>query len=177
MSERIRLFFECLTKWRYQESGDLAEAECIAIQDFGQGKEQTPGISNVALAKLALRLIKLKNFPIIAQQQTALVLDNCRNVIHIIESENYLNTWQVMQETAKVIKSRGFSKVIIIAHPMHVWRVNKHCQKLSLVPIIPYDLEKIPFDPASSQWWTRSAFLWIIRELPIRIYCLLRGYI
>jgi len=82
-----------------------------------------------------------------------------------------------MQETAKVIKSRGFSKVIIIAHPMHVWRVNKHCQKLSLVPIIPYDLEKIPFDPASSQWWTRSAFLWIIRELPIRIYCLLRGYI
>ncbi len=126
MIEKIRLFFECLFKWTVKERGGLDEVECIVIQSFGKGQIKSPGLSNEVIAKIVNHFIKLKFFPVIAQQEVAWALNNCQNLVHTIESVDYINTWQVCSETARVIKSLGWHKAIIIAHPLHLWRVSKH---------------------------------------------------
>ena len=59
---------------------------------------------------------------------------------------------------------------LYIAHPAHMQRVILTAEKLG-IPGFPLVDSTIPWsDRSDHQWWTKNKFLWMLREIPARIY-------
>ena len=92
------------------------------------------------------------------------------------EKGKYLDTREVVYQTWEIMKKHNWTEAIVIAHPLHISRVVKVFEKMGIETLIPKDVKNIPFDPNSTQWWTRNVFLWWLREIPSRIIYKMRGW-
>jgi uncharacterized SAM-binding protein YcdF (DUF218 family) len=66
--------------------------------------------------------------------------------------------------------------VVVVAHPDHVWRAVRTAENLGLQVVVA-DTSAVPCDPDSVQKWTRSRARLRSREILVRIYYLMRGYL
>jgi len=135
------------------------------------------------MAKLIEDLSIKYNLPIISQWEIADIIKKAKNHLKAVVLEHrikgkYLDTKEVAEQMMIEMKKQIWNNVVIIAHPLHVWRCVKVLEKLGTEEIIiPDGLEIIPFDFQSEQWHTRSFPLWVVKEIPARIFYFLKGWI
>jgi hypothetical protein len=186
------LFFikilKCLFHWwKRKPQGKMEEAEVIIVLAFGHRGPNNPGDSNIFLAKAVSRtsLNLAYILPMILQGEIlqALPWSSPRDSIFSIEKHRqpgkYLDTREFLLHAWEFCVKSGLgrnTKAIIIAHPWHLPRIIMMAERIGFRVVVP-NIGLIAFDPDSHQWWTRNWFLWIIRELPGRILCLIKGWI
>ncbi len=145
---------------------------------FGS-RAREPGLSNEAMAEVIRRLAPdvisvqweigraLRNLGITPHHE---VLAHRRN-------GRYLDTEEVASQMLNFLQASNLQNetVSVVAHPDHLSRCVKILRKLGITAVVLVRAD-IPYDPQSQQIWTRSPFLFHIREcLAFPIY-LFRGY-
>lgn len=169
----------CFFGWSVETSRDLSSAQAIIAQSFGLRARGEPGLSNRILGLAVKAIYRDHQLPVILQWEVAQYASGVPAIgiirKHRIEGE-YLDTYEVLAQTAEICKKNGWGRVIVIAHPHHMWRVAQTAEKFGLEPLIP-QLPPVPYDSESIQLWTRSPFLFIPREVLYRLYLLFRGQI
>jgi len=176
-----KTLIDCFLVWKINPKRGKQQPDLVGVFSFGFRKDG-PGLSNIAMARLVERLSEKYNLPVISQWEVADGITRKRNLIEKIIREHrikgeYLDTREVAIQMVAEMKKKGWKKIIIIAHSLHAWRCVKALEKLGIETIIPDELRMIPFDSKSKQRRTRNLFLWIIREIPTRLYFLLKGWI
>lgn len=183
--------FELLTTWKvsYASKDELASCDAIAAFSFGQGKNKTPGATNIALAHA------IKNFnrklPILVQWEIADELSKLKiNFNYSARLNNgYLNTKGVADQFLNYSKKHNFNSLVIFAHPDHQYRCGEICNKLGfsiefarIEDYLPngwqeYGCDNKGYWPNSAQSWTRSQIKFIPFEIKVRLEFLSKGYI
>lgn len=183
----VGCFWPFLSSKDIEPRGNLAEADVIFAQSFGFRRIDSrivPGLSNEVMArKLVWEIFKMYHYPMILQWEVAAALPEKPIDLWEIKKHRkkgkYLDSYEVALQTVEIMKKHGWRKIILIAQPWHMWRKIKIFEKMGIEIIIPPELWIIPFDKKSDirQWWTKSWFLWIIREIPARLISLKRKWI
>lgn len=189
--------WDCIFSWEVEDSTnkEIADTEVVIGLSFGQRKD-TPGPIN---EKLADEIFLLPvNLPLILQQEIASALlpnEKLANLPQATESSKtafppelfvisehsrkpgkYLDTREVLTQAAAICKERGWKKIILVAHPDHMWRVKESAKKLGFALVRTWSTQ-VFYDPESAQFWTRNRAFFVIREIPARIIYLLKGWI
>ena len=141
------------------------------------------GKSNEALANDYVRVYRERyDLPLTLQWELAYFLDgmikrDCVIWGHGLE-DNCLDTRQVLLQAMEICDKKlgGTRKIILIAHPHHLWRAMMNAKKLGFEPIIPM-IANVPYDPYSHQWWTRSKWAFVPYEIATRLVYLWKGWI
>ncbi|MFH0952463.1 MAG: hypothetical protein V1838_04780 [Patescibacteria group bacterium] len=146
----------------------LVNAEVVMALSFGR-RRQEPGIVNVMMTETISHLSTKYQLPVIAQAEIADCLSNLEvaGVVRRCLDGRYLDTHEVVRQMAAICRRYGWKRAVIVAHPHHLWRVVKVAEKFGLKLIIP-NIGKIRYDSHSVQLWTRSAWLFIPREILVR---------
>lgn len=180
MLERIKTFLNCFFVRKVKPQGKLSEADVIGAFSLGFLKND-PGLSNEVMARFVEKLFNIHQLHIISQWEITdamrVTLIPIKNIHEHRIKGKYLDTLEVAAQMVEEMKKQGWKKIVVVAHPLHVWRCVKILQKLGVEPIIPARLKTIPFDPRSEQWWTRNRILWTIKEIPIRLGSFVKGWI
>jgi len=175
----FKKLIECFFCWKVRPRGDLRKAQVIVAQSFGC-RENEPGISNETMARLAWKIRQKLHLSMILQWEIAEALPEKSRDLWIIERHReegkYLDTYEVLDQAKEIIKEQGWRTAVLIAHPWQIWRAMAVFKKMGIKIIIP-NLDSIPFNPESTQWWTRNMFLWILREIPTRLLYLIKSWI
>jgi hypothetical protein len=173
---------ECVFCWRVKPStnAELRESDAIVGLSFGHWGS-APGLSNIVLAGCIFNLNKFLLLPLILQREIgdALPGKHQKDKLFLIsehqEPGKYLDTYEVLRQAWEIAKEQGWTKIVLVAHPAHLWRCKMVAERLGFVVrprryVIPYDRE-------SHQIWTRSPLLFIPREIVSRLIYLLKGWI
>jgi hypothetical protein len=159
-----------------------ASKKAIFALSFGQGANGTPGKSNKALAEVVKKLHEESSLPMLLQWEIAdcvsgLIKEGRDLVVRKHRAEGkYLDTREVIAQAWEFAKKRGIKKVIVVAHPDHAPRCAAVAAKIGFDVEIANTLE-IPYDPESTQDWTRSAVVFKPREEMAMEYYRQLGYI
>ncbi len=145
-----------------------------------------PGIPNKEIAKAVKELMTRYFIPAIVQWEIAAAFDtewyreNKKRITCIWptkERNTYFNTNEVNVLSLQAAEKLGRSNPIEVAHKMQIQRAALIIKKLSgKFPLIPDDIPK-SFDEKSLQWWTRTIWACMFREIPTRMYHILTGRI
>lgn len=171
MPSKLWLLWQCFFAWRMENDG--INGDCFAVFSFGKG------FTNEYMANM-LKIFRTCNIsmPIFAQYEVAHYLAGQKEIISIGDDKcGYLPSWIVAKMMIEKMKERGCKKPIIVGYWLHVWRIYYHFKKYNYDPLIQPNLQAILMDPKSAQKWTTKNWRWIIREIPVRLYCLVKGYI
>lgn len=186
----LRGVWWCFFSWEVAlaDYEELLECQVALGQSFGL-REDGPGLSNESLAKIIewLQEAYPHLFPPLVQWEIRDALPKGYVLSFVVEKHRvegkYLETREVFAQQAEVCHQNGWQRVIALAHPDHMGRVCEVIRAFKLDPV-PFPITPsaantvdVPYDPLSSQWWTRSRPLFKLREIPTRIYYLLRGWI
>jgi len=176
----LKKLIQCFFVWRVPPSGEdaLCHAEVALVQSFGL-RRGAPGLSNGALASIARNLHEHYGLPLVLQWEIADCLPDLQKAGVIRRHRTpdaYLDTREVLVQSAEICRKHGWRKAIIVAHPDHVWRVMKTAEKLDFGIAIT-DMASIPYDSLSLQPWTRSRWRFVPREIIARLLYLVRGWI
>lgn len=176
----LKRFKACLLEWHAEIDSPeaLAQADVIIAQAFGR-RQSDPGPSNQALAEVVARIAKPQHLPVILQWEVADAYSaEVGESVYVVRSHRqpgkYLDTLEVLEQAALICHQHGWQKAVIVAHPDHAWRVVANACKLGFTVLTP-DTSNCPYDPESVQSWTRSAWLFLPREIVARLLCLVRG--
>jgi uncharacterized SAM-binding protein YcdF (DUF218 family) len=135
------------------------------------------GVSNVVLARIAMAYSALLGSPIICQKEVRDHLDaDGRGVdVEVIRGREgmYLDTYRALVETKAICEKRGWTKVLLVAHPDHISRAALEAQRLGL-DVDTADVAGVPYDSSSAQWWTRNRLLFKVWDLGARFFSFLR---
>tara|TARA_Y100000310_G_scaffold149264_2_gene148542 strand:+ start:164 stop:688 length:525 start_codon:yes stop_codon:yes gene_type:complete len=172
------------------ESGNEKHINAIIAFAFGcdlDGDEIRPGVSNEAIASIVVAGQNINKYPpqpaIIVQREINDVFQakewDVKSVFEIRKhrvSEKYLDTQEVAEQAAEIMHDNDWQAAVVVAHHGHVKRCIKCLEKLGIKSINLGSLQIVPYNKDSSQWWTRSWFLWWLREIPTRAYYKLKGW-
>lgn len=180
MLEKIKTFFGCFFSWIVSPSDSLEEAEVFIAQSFGRRKN-SPGKSNKELADEIRKLHRRYPRPLILQWEVADCFEDLKKWIVLrIERHRilgkYLDSEEVKTQAVIEMKKRGWRNAILISQPWQTWRCKRILECLGVSVKIPL-MKSISFDRKSIQWWTRYLFLWILREIPTRLYYFYKRWI
>jgi len=169
----------CLLEWHVTPSDQCDSAEVVIAQAFGRAEFNQPGLSNKALAKVVEELTRNSVTPVILQWEVADAFQAAEGQeVFVVrqhrEPGRYLDTLEVLEQALVICRQRQWTRVAVVAHPDHIWRVAVCAQKMGLTVMVP-DTSGVPYDRKSVQRWTRSSIHWWPRELPVRLLCLVRG--
>ena len=183
----LKKLLECFLVWRVSNSsqGELNDSRVIVALSFGM-RSDGPGKSNEALANIVRLLYKRFRVPIIVQKEIAsclfglLPMESIRAIIRKPRrvKKKYLDSREVLQQAKSLCNQYRdlSSEVILVAHPRHLWRANELALKMEFLTRVA-DTSTVPYDSLSKQWFTRNFFFFLIREIPVRIFSLIRGWI
>ncbi len=189
MIKTLWTFIECLYPFPLgrdiKPKGDGAKADVIFAQSLGFRRKNSkiiPGLSNEIMGKELVWEQYLKSdLPMILQFEVADTLPEKLKDLRVIrkhrEEGRYLDSKEVAEQTVEIMEKYDWNTIILYAHTWHMWRKIRIFRKVGIKVIIPPDLKLIPFDKKSEQWWTRNWLLWTVREIPIRLYSLSKGWI
>ena len=160
--------------------GSMATVDALLIFDFGAGSDAGPSRSNRQLADMAARWPDL---PVLAQTEVATALARTGRVALDLQAdltttvgEGYVDTTQVAGAAVRLLRSAGWHRVGVLAHPSHLLRCIATVERLGIEVSTPeISLSEVDFDPASTQWWTTSASAWRRRELAVVLHHRLTG--
>lgn len=147
----------------------------IFCLSFGK-RDNGLGLSNEFLIDKILEFYKNKPLPLIIQKDCADYLPKNINVDKVISQHRifgkYLDTSEVIRQCVKYCADHGYKKVLVFAHPDHLKRVRKNLKHQGLEFEIA-DTILCPYDPKSSQWWTRNKIFFMLREVMVFFYDLI----
>jgi hypothetical protein len=156
-------------------SSNLEDAEAILAFPFGiiRGENHnylSPGVTNLALADYISNDAVLRNKAIVLSEELRDVLDgNTDGEIMFLSNFKENNTEETSSydyalKAKRIFVDRGIGKVAIVAFSHHLPRAVASSEKVGIKTIVP-DMRGIGnFDPESSQFWTRNAVNWALRE-------------
>ena len=122
-----------------------------------------PGLSNEVMADEVAKIKDQFDFTLVQFEIGQALTAKGVSVDHITNPpagwpQTYINSYQVAEDMLGYMKSRGVeaseSEIAVICHHAHWDGLSLILRKLGL-KIKRLDLN-IPYDPKSSQWWTRS---------------------
>lgn len=146
--------------------------DAILCQSFGARKEGV-STSNAALAEAIMNIYNKmpQNTQLIIQKDCADAFPKDFKIDHIIsehaEPGKYLDSYEVSRQCAEYCQKNGLKKLLVFAHPDHLWRVQKVTAKFGLE--CQGVFTNIPYDKKSSQIWTRSKWLFLPREAIVNL--------
>jgi len=158
------------------------KAQIIIALSFGQGANGKPGLSNEALAEVVVELDDKYGLPIVAQWEIAdCIPERMKNEKDLVvrkhrQEGQYLDTYEVLAQAKEHCDKFGFKKAIVVAHPDHAPRCTAVAVKLGFDVTIA-NTANVPYDPESTQEWTRSKEVFVPREEKAIEYYRQRGYI
>lgn len=141
-----------------------------------------PGKSNEALAKVIEKIYKKIKIPIYAQWEVAEALKKKKIPVKYVAKpgKDYLGTKGVIE---KMLKNglNNYKKIIIVAHPDHIYRCKKITEKAFKekeykVTILIANNSTVPYDSKSVQPWTRNKKAFIKHEKSSREYAKKSGW-
>jgi len=170
----------CFFCWKVVPSleEELGRADVVLGQSFGLRKT-SPGDSNKALAKIAKRLHKKYELPLILQWEIADCLPKLSKAGIIREHRvkgKYLDTYEALSQAKAICDRYGWKKAVILAHPHHYWRCVMIAKKLGFITVA-IDTYRVPYDMLSIQKWTKTSLRFIPYDFAARINHLFRGLI
>lgn len=154
----------------------------ILALSFGQGINGTPGKSNEALAEIVKNLRERTGLLLCLQWEIAdclrSIVDEPRDLVvrDHREKGKYLDTYEVIAQAWEFAKQRDIREAIIVAHPDHAPRCAGVAAKLGFDVVIA-NTASVPYDPESTQEWTRSREIFLEREKQATEYYRQKGYI
>ncbi|MCK9439154.1 MAG: hypothetical protein WCY43_03570 [Patescibacteria group bacterium] len=180
LKEKIILFLECFFTWKIKKDkkNEPEEAYVYFCLSFGYAKDHSD-LSNQALALVLKKYYLQKRAIIIAQKEIA---DYLPDVIinftinkHQKESK-YLDTFEVCRQCFNYCQEINLKKILVFAHPDHLWRIKKVMEKLG-AKISVADTSACPYNKKSKQIWTKNRAFFMIREVFVRLYYFFSGKI
>lgn len=158
--------------------GNLAEADVFFLLGFGlvqqaNGRLQ-PGQSNLALARWLLAN-NPHRVPTITQEGTFLALQQLENAHGSLELEQWVinlphdarihvDTFGAALQIWLICNNAGLRRGALVTHPWQMARAERIFRKLPLEQLIIPVLPPMPFEPNSSQIWTRNKLLYLLYE-------------
>lgn len=182
----LKSLWRCLFIWQIPpaEETELKTAEAIVTQAFSSLKNGKPGSGNIILAGIARNLHRKYSLPILAQEEVAQALIDCSltplTPYATITKEctgGGWNTLNIAKAQEEICRSRGWRKVIVVAHPVHMGRAVWTYAKLGLKPLAAAMPDIGYIHPKLIHRSHRSKWLFRLRELCGRILFLLWGKI
>jgi hypothetical protein len=167
-----------MLKVEYSAEEDLADSQVIVAQSFGVRAMGFSPSNNAIAAIVRWYHVRFK-IPFILQQEIANCLPDLspfRVIAKHRKPGKYLDSWEVIAQSAEICGENGWEKTIIACHKDHAYRVKTIAENLGLSARIPADVKRVPYDRKSLQRWTRSKFLFLPREIPLRIIATLQGF-
>lgn len=158
--------------------GEMATAEALLVFSFGAAQGRRSAVPNRQLAVLTDRY---PNLPVLAQTEVAVAVARRGRTVVDIETDlrqqqqlsagTYVDTGMIASAAATIVRAAGWSRVGVLAHPVHMGRCAALVQATGVTPIVPdLDGERIDFDSRSVQWWTRSPAAWSFRETGVLLH-------
>ncbi|MDE2001780.1 MAG: hypothetical protein KGI60_04435 [Patescibacteria group bacterium] len=155
--------------------------DVILALSFGQRKGE-PCLSNIGIAEAIKDCLFWAKHrpPILAQWEVAECLKKtCVPVRHIVREHRvkgkYLDSYECLDQMAIVCRANGWKVAFIAAHPHHRFRCQLIAEKLGLTTFAPK--LNVPYDPQSTQPWTRSPVRFLPREAAALVHHKLFGLI
>ena len=173
---------DCFFVWYVSSDSEdlLKTSDALIGCSFGKRLNNDVDKSNEELAYIANEAHEKYGVPLILQWEIANCIKDISkmNVVreHQKRGNGYLDTYEVITQAKDICKKNGWRRVIILAHPHHCWRCVMTARKLELDTLV-VATEKVPYDYLSAQIWTRSAWIFIPRELISRFFYLFTGKI
>ena len=173
-------FWRCFFCWKVEPCKEsvMRNSDVILAQSFGL-RANGPGISNEALARVVDKLYHCYSFSLVLQWEIADCLPDLPKdgIIrsHRVEGK-YLDTFEVLSQMMMICEKQDWRKAIIVAHPDHSWRVARTAEKIGFEVVVA-DTLLVPYDKESIQWWTRSRWKFLPREIMARVFCLIHRWI
>ncbi len=142
-----------------------SQPECVIALAYGYRRVRgqiVPGPPNEELA--AVVHSQYSHLPKILQFEVAdafATLDS-EPVLRIERhrSNSYLDTREVLVQASALCRKSGWNTVALVAHPLHVPRIQKCAERLGLktdpIQLALIQNTNISFDKSSEQSWTRS---------------------
>ena len=154
---------------------EKAESELEAIDELIRRKFD-PGRPNFELAEQAKEIADTYNLPIITQWEIGVALRmlypswlETHQVLCVWPGrEKYLETWIVKEKTYKIMQQYGWQIPIELAHTRQISRSYLIVKLITNVNPIVIPSKAKSFDRKSKQWWIRSWYLWLLREIPVK---------
>lgn len=155
---------------------------------FGQGLDNTPGLSNRTLAKVALNQARKYQADLVLQGEIYDAIDPYFPLgeikggglgIFVVrpESDEYLDTYAVLVKAKERMRVEGYTSAILVAHQAHMWRVRLVAKKLGIKEYEKAKYDKIPYDPRSTQPWTRNALVFSLYDFSASVMYFFKRYI
>lgn len=164
---------DCFGHWHVpaHAPGELPKADAIAAHEFGDQKLGT--FASFLIAECVKELAFLYDKPIIAQYPVSKLLK--KSSIFALEirrnrtnPDAYLNTDEVNRQIAEMAKARGWKRIILCAHPHHLWRAGRNLSRHGMEVLYP-QLPPVPYDPHCSRLVMRTPIVFIPREICVRL--------
>lgn len=151
------------------ERGDIKLAQVAIVISFGAATTA----ANQALAEVAK---SLDDLPLIIQREVYWAAGyGLRGYIIGHPNQKYINTFEVLRVASDVCKNQRWSKIALVCHPAHYWRVALIIQRLGLEVVFVPDTTYIPYPVIDPQFWVRNKFWWVLKEVPTRVWFLCKG--
>lgn len=175
---------DCFGHWRVAPNtpAELATAQAVVTHEFGNQKDVSS--STAAIVDTAVELTTTHNLPLMCQWpgnsrarqrrvEPALVVKE-----HQLRPGAYLDTEEVNRQFAEMCRSQGWTRVIICAHPHHLWRAGKNLEHHGLQVLYP-DMSRARYDSGLRRVRPElsTPLLFIPRETLARLLYRRKGYL
>ena len=159
-------------------TGNLNEADVFFLLGFGLVRTADgrllPGASNLALARW-LVAHNPHRLPTITQEGTYLALKQLEYADPALAVENWVinlphddrlhvDTYGAALQIWLICANAGLEHGVLVTHPWQLARSRRIFAKLPLQELIIPDLPPMPFEPNSTQLWTRHKLLYLLYE-------------
>ncbi len=173
------MLLKCIFHWREKcaTEEEMRNVQALIGFSFG-GKENGYCKSNKFLANIASAIVKKYNIAPITQWEISELMWIGKPISiekHRI-SGKYLDSYEVAKQAEKIFQKNNWGNIAVLAHPDHAWRCAAILKKMEF-NIVVIDTSNCPYDSESDQKWTRAKWLFIPREILVRIIYFLQGKI
>lgn len=173
---------DCFTHWSVlPDIGEaLAGAEVIVTHEFGDQKSVSRTTRQIA--ELGIEFAKKLGKPLICQAPGDEVAARlkirpfCVIRRHELRPGAYLDTEEVNRQVTEICRTYGWQRVILCAHPHHLWRAGLNLTRHGMTVLYP-NTSGIGYDAHCARLALQSPYIFIPREVLARILYLRKGWI
>jgi hypothetical protein len=150
--------------------------DVVFCLSFGKrANEASP--SNKFLIEKIVRFYQDSPLPLIIQKDCADYFSKDIKIDKIISNHiiigKYLDTREVLRQCVEHCVVHRFKKALIFAHPDHLPRIKRELNHFNFKFELA-DTIGCPYDPKSSQIWTRNKTIFLLREVLVRWYYIIK---